>query len=52
MKQESQRRTRSACCPVRSVTSSTAVQKQVGHTIVQFVQARQRSATRFQWGLS
>ena len=45
MKQESQRRTRSAVVPERSVVSSTVVQKQVGQTLVQLPQVRQRSAT-------
>ena len=52
MKQESQRRPRSAWSPVRSVTSSTVVQKQVGQTIVQLPQVRQRAATSSQRGCS
>ena len=52
VKQESQRRLRSASWPVRSVTSSTVVQKHVGHTEVQFPQVRQRSATSSQRGCS
>lgn len=50
VKQESHLRQRSARCPVRSVTSSTVVQKQVGQTIVQFPQVRQRLATSSQRG--
>ena len=50
VKQESQRRTRSATVPERSVVSSMVVQKQVGQTIVQLAQARQRSATSSQRG--
>jgi hypothetical protein len=42
VKHESQRRVRSAKAPVRSVVSSTVVQKQVGHASVQLPQARQR----------
>ena len=38
--------------PDRSVTSCTSVQKQVGQTIVQLVQARQRLATSSHIGLS
>ena len=38
--------------PSRSVTSSTVVQKQVGQTIVQLPQVRQRSATSSQRGCS
>src|SRR5450759_259326 len=49
-KHESQTRCRSALTPVRSVTSSTDVQKQVGQTRVQFVHARQRDATSSQCG--
>ena len=52
MKQESHRRVRSASSPARSVTSSTVWQKQVGHTIVQLPQVRQRSATSSQRGFS
>ena len=52
VKQESQRRLRSAASPARSFSSSTAVQKQVGHTIVQLPQVRQRSATSSQRGCS
>ena len=52
MKQESHTWRRSASVPVRSVTSSTVVQKQVGQTIVQFPQVRQRSATSSQRGWS
>ena len=52
MKQESQRRQRSASAPVRSVVSSTVVQKQVGQTIVQFAQVKQRFATWSQRGCS
>ena len=52
LKQESQTRRRSAWVPVRSVASSTVAQKQVGHTIVQFPQARQRFATSSQCGSS
>ena len=52
MKQESQRRVRSAALPARSFSSSTAVQKQVGQTIVQLPQVRQRSATSSQRGCS
>ncbi len=51
-KQESHTRCRSSTSPDRSLTSSTDVQKQVGQTIVQFVQARQRSATSFHRGLA
>ena len=47
-KQESQRSQRSACSPATSVTSSTVVQKQVGQTIVQLPQDRQRAATSSQ----
>jgi hypothetical protein len=36
VKQESQRRLRSAALSDRSFSSQTEVQKQVGHTIVQF----------------
>ena len=36
---------RSACSPVRSLTSSVLVQKHVGHTIVQLPQVRHRLAT-------
>ena len=42
----------SSMSPDRSLTSSTDVQKQVGQTMVQFVQARQRSATSLHRGLS
>ena len=52
VKQESQRRLRSATSPVRSFSSSTEVQKQVGQTIVQLPQVRQRSATSSQRGCS
>ena len=45
-------RRRSVACPVRSVTSSTVAQKQVGQTIVQLAQARQRLATSSQRGFS
>ena len=45
-------RHRSASPPVRSVTSSTVVQKHVGHTIVQLPHVRQRSATSSQRGCS
>ena len=34
------------------MTSSTVVQKHVGHTIVQLVQDRHRAATSSHWGLS
>ena len=37
---------------VERLTSSTALQKQVGHTSVQLVHDRQRSATSSQWGWS
>ncbi len=52
MKQESQTRLPGRLPPVRSVTSSTVVQKQVGQTAVQLLQARQREATSSQRGLS
>ena len=52
MKHESHRRQRSAPVPVRSVTSSTVEQKQVGQTIVQLPQDRQREATSSQRGCS
>ena len=45
VKQESHLRTRSAEVPVRSLWSSIVVQKQVGHTMVQLPQVRQRWAT-------
>ena len=44
MKQEAQRRSDSLVVPVRSVVCRTSLQKQVGQTIVQLVQARQVSA--------
>jgi len=47
-KQDAQLCHRSACSPVRSVTSSTEVQKQVGQASVQFPQVRQRDATSSQ----
>ena len=47
MKQESQRRVRSVRAG-RSLTSSTVVQKQVGQTMVQLPQVRQRAATSSQ----
>jgi hypothetical protein len=50
VKQESQRRTRSAVAPERSDVSSTVVQKQVGQTLVQFLQVRQRPAISSQRG--
>jgi hypothetical protein len=37
---------------VISLTSSTVVQKQVGHTMVQLAQAKQRAATVSQRGWS
>ena len=52
MKHESQRRVREASSPARSVTSSTVEQKQVGQTMVQLPQVRQRSATWSQRGCS
>src|SRR3954470_16221210 len=52
VKHESQRRVRSLVSPVRSVVSSTVEQKQVGQTIVQLPQLRQRSATASQRGCS
>jgi len=52
VKQESQRRLRSAELPDRSFSSHTEVQKQVGHTIVQLPQVRQRCATLSQRGCS
>jgi ferredoxin len=48
VKQESQRRDRALSAPVRSLVSSTVVQKQVGQTMVQLPQLRQRSATSSQ----
>ena len=45
VKHESHFRQRSACSPVRSAVSSTVLQKQVGQTMVQFAQVRQRAAT-------
>ncbi len=51
LKQLSQWRTRSAFSRVKSVTSSTLEQKQVGQTSVQLVQDRQRSATSSQRGM-
>jgi hypothetical protein len=45
VKHESHTRARSAEPSRRSVESSTEVQKQVGQTIVQLLQARHRSAT-------
>jgi len=50
VKQESQCLVRSLSAPSSEVTSSTVVQKQVGHTIVQLPQVRQRSATSSQRG--
>ncbi len=52
VKHESHSRCRSASPPARSVTSSTVVQKHVGHTSVQLPQVRQRSATSSQRGCS
>ena len=52
VKQESHLLLRSACIPVRSVASSTVEQKQVGHTIVQFVHARHLPATSSHRGCS
>jgi hypothetical protein len=52
LKQESHTLRRSAQVPGRSVESSTVAQKQVGHTIVQFPQVRQRVATSSQCGSS
>ena len=52
MKHESHSRVRSVSPPVRSVVSSTVVQKHVGQTIVQLPQLRQRSATSSQRGCS
>ena len=52
VKQESQRREREVSPPVRSLESSTEVQKQVGQTMVQLPQVRQRSATSSQRGCS
>ena len=48
MKQESQRRVRSAAPVARSLWSDTLVQKQVGQTWVQLPQDRQREATSSQ----
>jgi len=45
VKQESHFRQRSAWVPVMSLVSSTVVQKQVGQTMVQLAQLRQRAAT-------
>ena len=50
VKQESQRRDRELSTPARSLASSTVMQKQVGHTIVQLAQLMQRSATSSQRG--
>ena len=50
-KHEAHRRCRSTV-PDRSVTSRTSLQKQVGHTSVQFPQERQRSATSSHRGWS
>ncbi len=44
VKQESQRRVREDSTPARSLCSSTEVQKQVGQTMVQLAQERQRWA--------
>ena len=52
VKQESQRREREVSAPARSLESSTEVQKQVGQTMVQLPQVRQRSATSSQRGCS
>ena len=52
VKQESHTRHRSVVLPVRSLTSSTEVQKHVGQTSVQFVQDRQRLATSSHCGCS
>ena len=42
----------SVAVPARSVSSSTVAQKQVGQTIVQLAQARQRFATSSHRGSS
>src|SRR3989338_5774611 len=52
VKQESQRRRRSAVLPSRLVKSLTVEQKQVGQTMVQLPQDRQRSAILSQCGLA
>ena len=49
-KHDAQFSQRSACSPVRSVTSSVLVQKHVGHTMVQLPHVRQRLATSSQCG--
>ena len=49
-KQESHFRTRSAVAPSRLLQSSTVVQKQVGQTMVQLAQVKQRAATSSQRG--
>ena len=52
LKQESHSRSATLTVPSRSEWTSVEVQKQVGQTIVQLAQARQRSATSAQRGLS
>src|SRR5208283_2966048 len=52
VKQESQRRHRSARSPLRSVTSSTVEQKHVGQTNVQLEHIKHRRATSSQCALS
>ena len=51
-KHESHTRRRSASSLPSTETSATVVQKQVGHTMVQFMQARHREPTSSHSGLS